>query len=48
MSTEGRDVSYAQKHLSGEGVSKTFLSISKPTPESGRNSLKIPGEDGWG
>jgi hypothetical protein len=47
MSTEVRDLAYTQKiHVSGEGVSKTFLAISKPTPESGRNCLKITGIDG--
>ena len=33
-------------HVSGEGVTKTFLAISKPAPESGRNWLKITGIDG--
>ena len=47
MSTEVRDLAYTQKiRVSGEGVSKTFLAISKPTPESGRNCLKITGIDG--
>jgi hypothetical protein len=42
ISTEVRDLAYVQKiSVSGEGVSKTFLAISKPTPESGRNCLKI-------
>jgi len=42
MGTDVRDLAYVQKiHVSGEGVSKTFLAISKPTPESGRNCLKI-------
>ena len=40
MSTEVQDLAYTQKiHVSGEGVSKTFLAISKPAPESGRTSL---------
>ena len=47
MSTEVHDLAYTQKiHVSGEGVSKTFLATSKPTPESGRNCLKITGIDG--
>ena len=47
MSTEVRDVEYVQKiRVSGEGVSKTFLAISKPTPESRRNCLKISRIDG--
>src|SRR5579862_1607397 len=47
MSTEVRDMAYTQKiRVSGEGVSKTFLAISKPTPESARNCLKISGIDG--
>ena len=42
MSTQVRDLAYTQKiHVSGEGMSKTFLAISTPTPESGRNCLKI-------
>ena len=47
MSTEVRDMAYTQKiHVSGEGVSKTFMAISKPTPESGRTCLKIADVDG--
>ena len=47
MNTEVRHMAYVQKiHVSGEGVSKTFLAISKPTRESGRNCLKITGIDG--
>jgi len=47
MSTAVRDLAFTQKiRVSGEGVSKTFLAISKPTPESGRNCLKITGIDG--
>ena len=47
MSTEMRDLDYTQRiRVSGEGVSKTFLAISKPIPESGRNCLKITGMDG--
>jgi hypothetical protein len=47
MSTEVRDFAFTQKiRVSGEGVSKTFLAISKPTPESGRNCLRIAGIDG--
>ena len=47
MSTEVRDLAFTQKiRVSGEGVSKTFLAISKPTPESGRNCLKLTGIDG--
>ena len=47
MSTEVRDLAYTQKiHVSGEGVSKTFLAISKPTAESGRTCLKITGMQG--
>jgi len=47
MSTAVRDLAYTQKiRVSGDGVSKTFLAISKPTPESGRNCLKIAGIDG--
>jgi len=47
MSTEMRDLAYTQTiRVSGEGVSKTFLAISKPTPESGRNCLKVTGIDG--
>ena len=47
MSTEVRDMSHVQNiRVSGEGVSKTFLAISKPTPESGRNCLRITGIDG--
>jgi hypothetical protein len=42
-----RDLAYTQTiRVSGEGVSKTFLAISKPTPEAGRNCLKITGIDG--
>ncbi len=42
MNTEMRDLAYVQKiSVNGEGVSKTFLAISNPTPESGRNCLKI-------
>ena len=33
MSTAVRDLAFTQKiRVSGEGVSKTFLAISKPTP----------------
>jgi hypothetical protein len=47
MSTEVRHLASVQKiHVSGEGVSKSFLAVSKPTPESGRNCLKITGIDG--
>jgi len=47
MSTEARDLESTQKiRVSGEGVSKTFLAISKPIPESGRNCLKVTGIDG--
>src|SRR5579862_5201126 len=42
MSTEVRDMAYTQTiRVSGEGVSKAFLAISKPTRESGRNCLRI-------
>ena len=47
MSTDVRDLAYTQTiRVSGEGVAKTFLAISKPTPESGRNCLKITGMQG--
>jgi hypothetical protein len=40
MSADARDRAPAI-HVSGEGVTKTCFGISKPTPESGRNYLKI-------
>lgn len=47
MSTEARDLARTSAiHVSGAGVTKTFLAISKPTPESGRNCLKISPIDG--
>src|SRR5271166_1393618 len=47
MSTEMRDLAYVQTiHLSGEGVVKTFLAISTPRRESGRNVLEIADIDG--
>jgi hypothetical protein len=45
MSAEARDGAPAI-HVSGEGVTKTFFGLSKPTPESGRNCLKITGING--
>ena len=45
MSAEARDRAPAI-HVSGEGVTKTFFGISKPTPESGRNCLKMIPVDG--
>ncbi len=42
MSTEARDVAHTPViHVSGEGVSLSFLAIAKPQPESGRNYLEI-------
>ena len=47
MSTEVRDLAHVPAiHLSGEGVTKTFLAISTPRPESGRNYLEIADIDG--
>ena len=42
MSTQARDLARISAiHVSGEGVTKTFMAISKPTRESSRNCLKI-------
>jgi len=47
MSSEVHDMAYTQTiRVSGEGVSKTFLAISRPTRESGRTCLKITGIEG--
>ncbi len=47
MSTEARDTSHVPViHVSGEGVSATFLAIAKPSRESGRNYLDVASVDG--
>jgi hypothetical protein len=46
MSTQTRDLAVAQIHLSGERVTKTYMAISKPQGESGRNYLEIADIDG--
>jgi hypothetical protein len=47
MSTDARNLDHVPAiHLSGEGVTKIFLTISKPKRESGRTYLEIAGMDG--
>lgn len=47
MSTNVRDLaSVPAIHVSGEGVEKTLLAISKPQRESGRNYLELADIDG--
>jgi hypothetical protein len=47
MSTEMRDIARVPTiHLSGEGVTKTFMATSMPKRESGRNYLEVVDIDG--
>jgi len=47
MSTEVRDISRTPViHISGEGINASFLAISRPAKESGRNYLDVANIDG--
>jgi len=47
MSTETRDVAHTPIiHLSGEGITKAFLTVARPGRESGRNYLEMVEVDG--
>jgi hypothetical protein len=47
MSTEARNIGYVPViHISGEGVSATFLSVARPEKESNSNHLDIANIDG--
>jgi len=47
MSTEASELAKTSViHVSGEGVSKTFLAIGRPKPQSGKSYLEITDMDG--
>jgi len=47
MSTEARELAKTSViHVSGEGVTKTFLAIGRPKPGSGKSYLEIADIDG--
>jgi hypothetical protein len=46
-STEAGELAHVPTiHLSGEGISKTFLAVARPEAETGRNYLDIANVDG--